>query len=68
MASEKKKMVADHCNGCGHDLETLGGSLLKTPHGWKCDECIKWEAESDALDLDEWEEKRRQRLAEQQEY
>lgn len=67
MAKTTKTMAADHCSGCGHDLETVD-RLTRTPAGWKCDECIKWEAESDALDLDEWEEKRRQRLAEQQEY
>jgi hypothetical protein len=68
MANEKKRMAPGTCSGCGNDMDDVGGCLTKTPAGWQCGECIKWEAESGALDLDEWDEKRRQRLAEQQEY
>lgn len=68
MANKTKTMAPGTCHGCGNDMDDVGGRLTKTPGAWKCDECIKWEAESDALDLDEWEAKRRERLAEQQEY
>ncbi len=68
MAKTTKTMAPGTCSGCGNDIDDVGGCLTKTHSGWQCDECIKWVAECGALDLDEWEAKRRQRLAEQQEY
>jgi hypothetical protein len=55
------------CVGCGGSCEEVGG-LVKRPDGWKCDPCDQWEKELADVDLEEWDEKRRQRLAEQQEY
>lgn len=42
-------------------------SLVKRPEGWVCDDCARVDDDPD-LDVEGWEERRRQRLAEQQEY
>ncbi|WP_154505661.1 hypothetical protein [Pseudomonas mandelii] len=52
------------CVGCGDDE----AGLVKRVNGWFCDACEAWEREVENLDLDEWDENRRQRLAEAQEY
>lgn len=52
------------CSGCG-DEEV---SMVKRGLRWICDECEAWELEADSLDIEEYEERRRQRLAEAQEY
>lgn len=54
-----------NCSHCGDDE----ASLTKSPGGlWVCSECEAWAREADELDLDEYEARRRQRLAEAQEY
>lgn len=65
MASEQKTMAALTCRYCRSDCETAGGLVLR-PVGWVCDECDRFD-DSD-LDVEGWEERRRQRLAEAQEY
>lgn len=52
------------CSGCGDDE----AGMVKRGDRWICDDCEAWEREADDLDLDEHEERRRQRLAEEQEY
>lgn len=52
------------CNGCGGD--EVG--MLKRDGKWICDDCVAFEHEGDDLDIEGYEEKRRQRLAEAQEY
>lgn len=51
------------CSGCGDDE----ASLIKRGVSWICDECEAWNLEADNLDLDEYEQRRRERLAEAQE-
>lgn len=52
------------CSLCKDDQEPM----IKIRGQWVCDPCQEWEAECDDLDLDEYEENKRQRLAEQAEY
>ena len=52
------------CTRCGDDE----ASLVKRADGWVCDACEAWERECGDLDLEEWDQKRRERLAEAQEY
>lgn len=52
------------CTGCGGD--EVG--MLKRDGQWICDDCVAFEREADDLDIEGYEEKRRQRLAEAQEY
>jgi len=42
--------------------------LVKRGEQWVCEACEAWEREADALDIEDYEERRRQRLAEAQEY
>ena len=64
MKNEPNKLGWSRCHGCGDDES----SLLKVNNRWICDACLAWERESDDVDLEEWEQKRRERLAEAQEY
>lgn len=52
------------CHGCGDDE----AGLVKRGDRWLCDPCEAWERDLDDLDVDESEERRRERLAEAQEY
>lgn len=52
------------CSGCGDDES----SLVKREGRWVCDACVAWELEADSLDIEGYEERKRQRLAEQEEY
>lgn len=52
------------CTGCGDDES----GLVKLVHGWFCDACEAFDRETGNLDLEEWDQKRRERLAEAQEY
>lgn len=52
------------CSRCGDDES----GLVKRDGRWVCDECEAWSHECDSLDLEEWDQKRRERLAEAQEY
>lgn len=56
--------VVIRCAGCGDDES----GLVKREARWVCDACDAWEREADDLDLEEWDQKRRERLAEAQEY
>ncbi len=42
--------------------------MVKRSGGWSCDACEAWQLELGYLDLEEWDQKRRERLAEAQEY
>ncbi|WP_277620039.1 hypothetical protein [Pseudomonas helleri] len=42
--------------------------MTKIDGKWICDECVAFNRECDDLDIEGYEEKRRQRLAEAQEY
>lgn len=64
MANKTTRMAEPACRHCGAD--DVGLTLRDAR--WTCDDCIAWENELDSLDLEEWEENRRQRLAERQEY
>lgn len=52
------------CVDCGAD----DCGLVKRPDGWVCDPCDAQRADFADLDLEDHEEKRRARLAEQAEY
>lgn len=57
-------MSRDCCHGCGDDE----AGLVKRGDRWLCDPCDDWERDLGDLDLDEYEQGRRERLAEAQEY
>lgn len=51
------------CTRCGDDE----CSMVKRTEGWICDDCEAWEREADSLDIEGYEQQRRERLAEAQE-
>lgn len=53
-----------HCSNCrGTEY-----GMSKVDGRWICDPCNRFEKEADDLDIEGYEERRRQRLAEAQEY
>lgn len=52
------------CCRCGDDE----CSMIKRSGGWVCDDCEAWEREADSLDIEGYEQQRRECLAEAQEY
>ncbi len=60
------EMVGPACRYCGVGSDGDGG-LVKRGGAWVCDDCDRADDDS-GLDVEGWEERKRQQLAEQQEY
>lgn len=67
MSNKIGTMREPQCWVCRGACEEAGG-LVKRGDRWICDDCEQWEQKLGDLDLEEWDARRRQRLAEQQEY
>ena len=52
------------CSRSGDDEE----GMVERSGGWSLDVCEAWQIGLGYLDLEEWDQKRRERLAEAQEY
>lgn len=66
MGEKAKTMAETTCSCCRRPLDEVG-HLVKSGGIWVCDDCERIDDDRD-LDVDGWEERKRQRLAEQQEY
>lgn len=66
MGEKAKTMAETTCSYCRRPLDELGG-MVKRGKFWVCDDCDSVDDDHD-LDVEGWEERKRQRLAEQQEY
>jgi hypothetical protein len=66
MASKATRMAEPTCSCCRRHCDEVGG-LVKRGGIWVCDDCERLDDDRD-LDVEGWEERKRQRLAEHQEY
>ncbi|WP_139231876.1 hypothetical protein [Azotobacter beijerinckii] len=64
--SKATRMAEPTCSYCRRCCDEAGG-LVKRSVGWVCDDCDRVDDDRD-LDVEGYEERRRQRLAEAQEY
>lgn len=67
-ATVRVEAVTGHAEPCCAECGGTEVGMVKRAGRWVCDPCDAWLDEIADLDLDEWEEKRRARLAEQAEY
>lgn len=67
MRSEPGKIGERRCRCCRNGLDVCE-SLVRRGNEWICDPCVQWEANADDVDVDSYEQQRRERLAEAQEY
>jgi hypothetical protein len=59
----------DCCSHCGADLEDVGGLIRHELYGWGCAQCLnELERIERETDWDEYEQRRRERIAEANEY